>query len=203
MNKLRFNEKGDLVGAIVLKETKHCKLYLMTKEEFEMSFLPEGFKPEPMQDSDGGFEIMKGKAVMVLDEIRRNTEPWKSGDARDIISFQWRVKTVIENKEGVFANRVAFKKYNMLDGVTKDGREYKGADARAKLATDLCTAGYDVDLSGEDAFYASLEGAKGIEANVILSDYNGSQAIRVVQKFSEKKSKENVNNEISKEETPF
>lgn len=173
----------------------------MTKQEEKlMSFLPEGYKPEPIQDTEGNFPIMKGKVVLVMTKYDRDTTPWKSGDPKDQINCTWKVETVVENKENVAVNRTVFKKYNMLDGVTKEGKEYKGADARARLATDLCTCGYDVDLSGETEFYASVERAVGTKGNAILGDYNGSQSTKFVEKFAEKK--ESVT-ENKMEEAPF
>ena len=165
-----------------------------------MSFLPEGYKPEPVQDMSGEFEVMKGKAVAKIERVERDQGAWPSGDAKDQVSVMYRLTACVSGN--CHANRVVFKKYGMLDGVTQDGREFKGADARARLANDLCTAGYDVDLSSEDAFYASLTGSIGTEANLVLGEYNGKQSVKVVEKFSEQKKSGGVETK-AEEEVPF
>lgn len=171
---------------IVLEEVGACKLVLITREEQEtMSFLPEGYKPEKVEDQEQG-EIIKGAAVAVLEVVKRDTEPWKSGEEKDQISFQWRMKTCVEGN--AYPNRVVFKKYNMLDGDFATG-----AETRAKLATDLCTAGYDVDLSNEDGFYSSVPKAVGTVANLRLGEYKKDdkvyQTVKVVTKIKVKGAK--------------
>lgn len=170
--------RREIRGA-VQKENSVCKLLIMTTEEFNMSFLPEGFKAEKVQDfeGDGGFEVMKGNAIAILEKVTRDQGEWPSGDVKDQVSFQWRIKDKVSGN--CHPNRVVFKKYGMVDG------QYStGAENRAKLANDLCTAGYDVDLSSEEAFYASLPGAVGTVANLRLGNYNDKQTVRVVEKFA-------------------
>jgi hypothetical protein len=149
-----------------------------------MSFLPEGYtQPEKLQDfdNDGEFEVMKGRAVAELEKIEHEVGTWNDGAVKDLVALQWRLKTKVDGN--CHANRVVFKSYYMTDG------QYStGAENRAKLANDLCTAGYDVDLSSEDAFYHSLITAVGITANLVLGEYNKKQTVKVVEKFSEKKS---------------
>jgi hypothetical protein len=143
-----------------------------------MSFLPEGYKPTKASESEAG--IMKGKAIVTLEKAERVVKTWDDGSESDYVNFQWRIKTNVDGN--CHPNRVVFKKYYMTDGEFSTG-----AENRAKLANDLCTAGYDVDLSSEEAFYASVPGAVGIEANAILGEFKDKQTIRIVEKFAEKK----------------
>ena len=157
-----------------------------------MSFLPEGFKPQKTQDMDQN-EKLKGRAVCKLEKVSQDVGNWDNGDAKNQISFQWRIETKLDGN--CHPNRVAFKKYNMLDTANKTGNE-----TRAKLTTDLCTAGYDVDLSSEDAFYKSVALAEGTKANIVFGEFNNYQTVKIVEKFSEKKT---VVKEEKKEAVPF
>ena len=164
-----------------------------------MSFLPDGYKAEKVQDNGNDFEALKGKYVATITEVKRDQEPWNDGQAKDQIKLTFKIKQTIDGDKG--ENRLVFKNVNMID-TDYNGKVTTGAQHRAKLINQLCSADFDVDCSSEEAFYSDLPRAVGTDCNLsCFKTGSGKQAAMIVEKFAEKKS--SVVKEAAKEEVPF
>ena len=149
-----------------------------------MSLLPDDFKLEKNVDIGSGFEPMKGKAVAVVEDVKRNSEPWPSGDPKDQLSLMLRIETCVEGDCTV--NRVVFKQYSLID------TEYKGkvttvGEHVGRLVKDLYTADYEVDAESVDTVVATTGLAIGTKLNISCYIVGGKQRTMIVDEFSKKK----------------
>lgn len=194
----------------VLQESKHCKLYLAETEEeinlinerkFIMGFLPEGFVPEKIQDSQmsEGFAPIKGKYIAEIEDVTVKEGTWPSGDAYKQLSLKLRIKETIEGDKA--NNRVIFDQTSLVD-TTYDGAVTTAAEHASRLVNKICTAGYDIDLveanKSEEAFIDEVSKSKGTKCNLSCWVQNNKQRSKIVDKFT------NVGKTFVKpEEIPF
>lgn len=108
------------IRGAVQKESKHCKLLILTEDEF-MSW--NDFKPEMIEEQDGVFGPVNGKYKAVLTNFERKKGVSQKGNDYDFIEVKFQV---VDNVSGDNAIKRYFDKtFGLTDSTFKnnDGSE--------------------------------------------------------------------------------